>query len=124
MTDLEITKLCAKAMGLTESIRQGLEPYFYVNEDVSQWVFCGQDRISTLWKSYRYDPLHDDAQAMALVKKFELRIDRNFEDGGEGLVWTVTHHLCMKYGGISSFDNRNLNRAICECVAKMQAAAR
>ena len=114
MTDLEITKLCAEAMRLR--LCNGY--------DSPKSLYTHQDPRSIDGREIEYNPLHDDAQAMALVKKFELRIDRNFEDGGEGLVWTVTHHLCMKYGGISSFDNRNLNRAICECVAKMQAAAR
>jgi hypothetical protein len=107
MTDLEMTKLCAEAMGYTVT----QDPLGLTRSpQVEVWIGNGF-----------FGPLHDDAQAMALVKKFELRTDRDFEEGGEGIVWTVSHHLCMKYGGISSFDNLDLNRAIVECVAKMQA---
>ena len=48
MTDLELTKLCAEAMGIE------ISPVRHGDGDFSL-----------------YDPLHDDAQAMALVKKFE-----------------------------------------------------
>ena len=97
MTDLEITKLCAEAMGLdwTEAVQHIWD-------------------MSPPHKEDPYDPLHDDAQAMALVKRFGLNIWFNEHSwpwrvvGGahdEGDVW-----------------NTDLNRAICECVAKMQAA--
>lgn len=97
MTDLEITKLCAGAMGIDAlALEQGTLPY---------------------------DPLHDDAQAMALVKKFQIVIERDPKRSD--------------YFGVTlfppRFDGRNqqtqvvrnapdLNRAICECVAKMQEA--
>ena len=62
-----------------------------------------------------YDPLHDDAQAMALVKKFKLDIDY-----GQGVEWHVSdQHSDSEYEGYHSAMNPDLNRAICECVAKM-----
>jgi hypothetical protein len=66
------------------------------------------------WHSF--DPLLDDAQAMALVKTFKLCIDPMSEDGTD--CWVVWH---------PSKDARNLggadlNRAIVECVALMQMA--
>ena len=89
MTDLEITKLCAEAMGLTPT------------DEISEWT--------------EYDPLHDDAQAMALVKRFEL--DLTFT--GEGFnKWNVQQST-LEAAGVFSYQS-DLNRAICECVAKMQ----
>jgi len=83
MTDLEMTRLCAEAMGF--------EPY--------------ADQ-----PPYNYDPLYDDAQAMALVKKFGVALYQ-----GETGCW---------YADLPGFAMRvrslDLNRAIVECVAKMQ----
>lgn len=92
MTDLEITKLCAEAMGYSLS-----------------WDHQGNARAYPLGQIY--DPLHDDAQAMALKKKFRLS-DRYFQDEG---MWGVP----IEGGGGWSMS---LNRAICECVARMQQA--
>lgn len=93
MDDLEITKLCAEAMGLTSW--QALEG--------------------------RYDPLHDDAQAMALVKKFRLEIRQQATGTDEhpgAPLWGISGCLY----GWKNAEDENLNRAICECVARMQAA--
>ena len=65
------------------------------------------------WHPDSADPLHDDAQAMALVKKFHLYID--------GLLthdWTVALTR-----GAFSYEalHKDLNRAIVEVIAKMQA---
>lgn len=104
MTDLEITKLCAGAMGL--SVRE------IVAEGPALWV--GKPE-------YAFNPLHDDAQAMALVKRFGLHLSFEPEEGNEQQwLWIVEHHLDPKYGGISYYSSVDLNRAICECVAKLQ----
>lgn len=81
LTDLEITKRCAEKIGLTATYDAPLR---------------------------KYDPLHDDAQAMALVKEFKLWI------GGwlGGLVCVSKDGRCL-----STADD--LNRAICQCVAKL-----
>ena len=89
MTDLEITRLCAEAMG-----------YHYMNDTGTPAMILTQEGL--------YRPLHDDAQAMALVKKFNLHIGK--WDSG----WA-----CEYRGQVST--NADLNRAICECVAKLQA---
>ena len=89
MTDLEITKLCAEAMGG--------EGFAY-------------DEFGP-----KYDPLHDDAQAMALVKKFELSVEFS-DEFHTNSDWAVCR------GTTIQAYSRDLNRAICECVAKMQAA--
>lgn len=80
MTDLEITKLCAEAMGVNPTTAE-------------RCPICSGTHGAML-----YDPLHDDAQAMALMKKFRLWIDLDAVDAHKG----------------------DLNRVICEYVAQMQ----
>ena len=100
LTDLEITRLCAAAMGLPE------------------WPDGGHDcrPVGGDHRDY-WQPLHDDAQAMALVKKFHLHIGKTLRTPDEPFgQWFVSK--TDKY----EVPNNDLNRAICECVAKMQAA--
>ena len=109
MTDLEMTRLCAEAMNYEtfvadgwlrsrkikgKLIRKGLEYLFEHNGAV-------------------YDPLHDDEQAMALLKKFRPSIEP-LEDGS----W-----FADMFGGEYA-EATDLNRAIVECAAKMQADRR
>ena len=100
MTDLEMTKLCAEAMG-----------YTIAGSVDKAGAFCTADEGSS---HILFNPLHDDAQAMALVKKFKLQ-PHYTGAGNEGL-WTLPRH------GVAITGSPNLNRAIVECVAKMQAA--
>lgn len=98
MTDLEITRLCAEAMGV-------------------EFVDRGERGLQLLGDIMYYDPLHYDAQAMALVKKFHLHIGKTLRTPDEPFgQWFVSK--------TDKFEvpNNDLNRAICECVAKMQAA--
>lgn len=103
MTDLEITKLCADAMG---------QLVFEVSQNRPEHTLrIINDRgIRT---SVNYWPLKDDAQAMALVKRFNLRLDKD-----RSLVekWAVY----SKRDYSDAMFNADLNRAICECVANMQ----
>ena len=106
MTDIEITKLCAQAMGYTlDAYAKG----FRVRDQDNDVIYI----IGEGWGRSQYNPLHDDAQAMALVKKFEIRISRTLRPA-EGWFAEINNN---QFG--SSTD---LNRAICECVAKMEAA--
>ncbi len=116
MTDLEITRLCAEAMGL---------PYKLGGADNQDWPYEEDivlyDEGSNMWHTM-YSPLRNDEWAMALVKKFKLSIiwtDRHL-DGWLVRGWytgrKTRRALCEEV------DNADLNRAICECVAKMQAA--
>lgn len=93
MTDLELTKICAEAMGYTQITGSPIR-----DED---------------GKSYR--PLHDDAQAMALVKKFNLSCIGPVEEYPD---W-IAGPNGMESNNCDA-NHSNLNRAICECVAKMQ----
>ena len=105
MDDLEISVLCAEAM----EIRYGVG---YRSLNLVTMEPSGAEQI--LVGSATYDPLHDDARAMALVKKFELNCyPPRITDGKR---WEV-------YGENNGFaENSDLNRAICECVANMQKA--
>lgn len=98
MTDLEITKACAEAIG--ESVR--LSPYGHM--EIEGGIIP-------------YDPLHDDAQAMALVKRFGLTLDPA-ED-----IAPFTWRVCVSKDGDWEkqvlAESADLNRAICECVAKI-----
>ena len=97
MIDIEIKKLCAEAMGITG----------WLTEDDPMTTDEHGDFIDP------FDPLNDDAQAMALVKKFALTIDATQE-------WEV--YFTGDFGPICGGSGSDLNRAICECVvAKMQA---
>ena len=102
MTDLEMTRLCAEAMGLFGTIAPN-----------------GQ----TVWQrnsTKRYDPLHDNAQAMALVKKFGVSIGHN---GRTPRVYQVEWWASGQslYPSCDA-EGEDLNRAIVECVAKMRQA--
>ena len=102
MTDLEITKRCAEMVGITIAHVQDGKTYF-VYHPMSE----------AIPKFNLFDPLHDDAQAMALVKKFGLRIGPT-PDGAFNVLWGT------KISDEIWINSSNLNRAICECVAKMQ----
>lgn len=95
MTDLEITKLCAEAIGLTQS-------YIF---SPTQWNWT-----DSVGKIVVYDPLRDDAQAMGLVKYMGLCVIRRKDR------WLVHENTTAA----QCVYDPDLNRAICECVAKMQ----
>lgn len=105
MTDLEITKACAEAMGLKIIATAGDGPDVYVEGP----SYPGR-------QGYDIYFFNDDAQAMALVKKFGLLIGRgNF----------VTKRRIVMFPGKPESaamceSETEINKAICECVAKMQ----
>ncbi len=108
MTDLEITQLCAKALKLR--VIENNDPYLMV-------YAISQDAGGI---SFHYDPLHDDVQAMSLIKEFKLyahvlSVDQGHITNTYADTWFVTHHPSNKCSA-----NIDLNRAVVECVAKMQ----
>ena len=115
MTDLEMTKMCAEAMGWKYREENFRDPS-WPSQPLYQGYFDRPEGTSI--KAEDYDPLHDDAQAMALVKKLKLTIvwtDARL-DG-----WRVRGWRTGKTGALcEEVDNDDLNRAIIECVAKMQ----
>lgn len=81
---------CAKAMGI------------HPNEQIVRSV-----NYDYALSHMGYDPLSNDTQAMALVKKFGLKLYPN--DSAKG--WTV-----ISRDGLDTFS-KDLNHAIVECVA-------
>ena len=116
MTDLEITRLCAEAV----KIAYFPVPKMFVSSDEDCAIYSGCHENGFL----HYDPLNDDEQAMALVKQFKLDITATFSlksprtpdrDG-----WRVCDF--MGTGKLTETWDEDLNRAICICVAQIQAA--
>lgn len=103
LTDLEMTKLCAEAMELNFTL--GSDGYVWVvDEDVPGGMSL-------------YYPLRMDAQAFALVKRFEIVIQWPMIFGGVKLAGAKFTVGASTYLASAESD---LNRAIVECVAKMQ----
>ena len=108
MTDLEMTKLCAEAMGWRPA---GERKDFDTVKAIPVEQFPGAPH-------YQYAPLHNDASVMMLVKKFRLGINAHNRD--EYQVWPQGGLLEPNVAGSCCAFNADLNRAIVECVAKMQ----
>ena len=116
MTDLEMVKACAEAMGhphlhVEENFMESRGQLFYMYHPID----ADRPQFSL------YDPLHDDAQAMALVKRFGLILDpqHDGQDFASDPGWEVTHpSMPENYLSI----NPDLNRAIVGCVARMWKA--
>ena len=99
MTDLELTKACADAMGdplIKDDDGKLMESggYYFIDSGI-------------------YDPLTDDKQAMALVKRLQLAVYWIPDSEGG---WAASYD----FGPNVSATNADLNRAIVECVAAMQ----
>jgi hypothetical protein len=99
LTDEEMTKLCAEAMGLSTWLD-------------ARGILCLHDSMCS-----EYEPLYDDWQAMALMKRFMISIDW-YVDGEATVVLPTTDTTP------SIHVDGPLNRAVVECVAKMQASKR
>jgi len=97
MTDLEITRLCAEAIGLNYGV-----DHTVVAEGE---LFYGPNALT-------YRPLENDNEALQLVRMLHIwiTIPKNSNE------WLAQ----LGIGAISR--NADLNRAICECVARMQQA--
>lgn len=106
MDDLELTRKCAEMMGLK----------YHTDEDPDVWhgAICTYNAGSNMWTD-SYNPLINDAQCFALVKKFQLTI--YWIPDAEG-GWSVRNEYGKEYA-----DNVDLNRAVCECVAQMRKPA-
>lgn len=95
MTDLEITKRCAEIMGYTDGI--------YID---------GLDMMFRTGKLY--DPLNDDAQMAALIKRFGLSC--GLMDNNKS--WYAARNVHKR-----TYSD-TLNRAVCECVATPESEKR
>lgn len=106
MTDQEIITLCAEAMEPRPTLPGSSLIWGYSKEFVKG--------TTETWVRSTYNPLQDDAQAMALVKRFRMDVKAFFSSEPGGGSWEAV-------GTISGWDrtrSKDLNRAICECVAK------
>ena len=112
MTDLEITKLCAEA-----AILQRDQPI----ESHGQLFLCYHPIDERVPRYHLYDPLHDDAQAMALVKKFGLALWGNDGTASEWK-WHAEEQIFPDHRPPIIGHGQTANRAICGCVAKMMKA--
>lgn len=99
MTDLEMTKLCAEAMGLMS---------------LPEYAVMPNGHIFNRATSTHYWPLTDDEQAMALVKRFHPHVCWITGD-----YWEVQNSDMNAACAIA--HNPDLNRAVVECVAQMRA---
>lgn len=100
MDDLTIIKACAEASGTDVEHRNDAFGERYL-------VYIGNGY------SKDYNPLTDDAQAMALVKRF--RIDLECCSDSDEIYWSA---YIMENGHVAySFVDPDLNRAICLAVA-------
>lgn len=102
MTDLEMTRLCAEAMDWNVN-----------DKHPAHGLWCFDPHATPLKHSFWFKPLDNDAQAMALLKKFPMDV---FADRGNPF-WRV--RLAADHNkGFGMADD--LNRAIVECVAMLQ----
>jgi len=111
MTDLEITRKCAEAMGL--DWRLPTSPKVLAHPH-SALQYADDSSGEIYWRIY--DPLNNDAQAMALVKKFELCL--NCATPGAILEWEAWYGD-IDANQLSVANSPALNQAICECISKL-----
>ncbi len=113
MTDLEIVRLCAEAMGINTELHNG------------EFWYCRAVEGRML---HRYDPLTNKAQAMDLV--FKLSINVEFTQGESWSVMAIAFvDVADPSAGSVSSDifwrpnkPEDLLRVICLCAAKVQQA--
>jgi hypothetical protein len=109
MDDLEMLKRCGEAMGWKVTADKNKTNHWRVYEEGNEFPIMG---IGDDWLLNKYNPLAKDDQAMALVKKFDLSVSKHY--GRIPFMWEVEYgHDCLG-------EDPDLNRAIVECVAKMQ----
>jgi len=110
LDDLTATRLCAEALFGDDALHTETAS-FQILHDVPLF-----GRRTLVMGEYvkEFSPLHDDAQAMALVKRFTLSIDAEIADGNG---YGVSNSAPGIY-----YEHTDLNRAIVYCVAKIFSA--
>lgn len=110
MTDYEMTKHCAELLGLG---------YVRPCEENPRAVEYSADPNESAWMIYC--PLDDDAEAMQLVKALNMVIERERDQRKFG-VTLIPDRIKGRHQTVQVVRNEpDLNRAIVECAAKMQA---
>lgn len=97
MTDLEMTKLAAKAVG-KERMSSCFGDRVYVKGNIAYGP------VGELWT-----PITDPAQAFELMEKLRMSVECH-----PGRLWECSIHDVSEMSGVS------LNRAIVECAARYQ----
>lgn len=103
MTDLEITKACAIAMGYGD------------DGPANKWLAYKVSECAILGRNEKgghtiFNPLHDDAQCFALIERLEVSVQR----APSG--W----HAWIQLEPVQA-ENADLKRAVGECVAQLTA---
>jgi len=112
MTDLEMVKRCAEKMEYT---------YNAQHQQIGLPVWLDREsRNGSGILSGEYDPLHDDAQAMALIRQFKIKLE--FRQGNNW--WVYITKTGWNKGPVSRIIAQSswcadLNRAIVECVSRL-----
>jgi len=113
MDDRLATELCAEAMQAAGGIEMRR------SESGELVTTAGYPYYWTQWKAWSpYDPLHDDAQAMALARRFMLAVD--FFVQKVSAPPTHPQDIFVYFDE----DGETANRAIVYCVSRMQASIR
>jgi hypothetical protein len=103
MDDLEITQLCAAAMGFETRVDRDRNGHYVMA------LAPGQHEYFT------WQPLLDNTQCFNLIKRFHLNI-------GQLSVGCKVFAPFIPGRQIYEADDYDLNRAVCKCVAAMQAS--
>lgn len=112
MDNLTIVRLCAEAMGL---------PFREVGGEIQFRV--PSSRGLNDWVTYR--PLHDDAAAMALVKRFNMSVYGSIiGEPWEAEIEQLRDPPNKEYPvtTVAHATETDINRAICTAVARLQQA--
>lgn len=108
MTDLRMLQLCAKAMKL-RPVKMFPTGCTVGNKKVMEAGILKPGKAGKLGYWERYNPLKNDAQAMALIKRFDICL------AGEGNSWEAT--MFLKGDDELRVRADSINRAVVECVA-------
>src|SRR5690242_935885 len=115
MTDLDMVKSCAKAMGYIERDDSNDE-VMWDHQQPEHQISVIDPHAAPIRSIIDYDPLNNDGQAMALVKKHYLEITPH--NDGSHIVFIVRRFGTLSKPGPST-ESDDLNRAIVQCVAEM-----
>lgn len=86
--------------------------------DTEMLILCREAMGYTIGAAL-FNPLRSDEDAMALLKELELDVHRH-----EGVEWTCENRLSKHPAPWCCTQDKDLNRAIVKCVAKMQASTK
>lgn len=122
MSDLEITKACAIAMGWQHLGAVGLDKMpadgkglWCLSGANDWWIDPEGHHVCGPCEGLPPDYLNDDAQAMALVKRFGLWMSKHAGEENWRVAATLRDHVQ------NHTADPDLNRAICLCIAAMTA---